>query len=174
MLDVPGLAAYAFAVPAIRNDDDLSALSAADRLRFERAYRALRTMRREHVSVEVATELADAEAADVEEFFGEALGWDAGRRVVRSDHRLPLPFNLPTQTGARLFWVSDPEIRSLLGGYDNAKDAALAGDERALRSFEGRSVVVGGERIPLITDVELLTELAQAGEIGFESIYELG
>jgi hypothetical protein len=160
-------------VPTIHNDEELDALPIEEQLRYERAVRAVRRMARDRIGSSWAAELEDADPDDIERFFAPALGWWRGERIVRSDHRVPLPYLVATPAGTRQVWVSDPGQRSLIGGWWQAAEQALGGDERALVKYEGSSVVVDGERIPLLTNLERLTELVHANEIGYEGIYEL-
>jgi hypothetical protein len=160
-------------VPTIHNDDELGALPIEEQLRYERALRAMRRMAGENVGPTWAAQLEGVDPGDIERFFAPALGWRRGERVVRSDHRVPLPYLVATPAGARQVWVSDPRQRSLIGGWWQAAERALGGDVRALAKYEGRFLVVDGERIPLLADLERLTELVHANEIGYEGIYEL-
>jgi hypothetical protein len=160
-------------VPTIHNDDELGALPMEEQLRYERALRALRRMAREHIGPGWAAQLEDADPDDVERFFAPALGLKRGERVVLSTHHVPLPYKIATPDGTRQVWIADPRQRSLIGGWWHAAERALGGDERALAKYEGSFLVVNGERIPLVTDLERLTELVHANEVGYEGIYEL-
>lgn len=86
------------------------------------------------------------------------------RRVDRKRRRM----KLPTRHGFEPITVRGSRLASLLGRYTSAVGHFLqTGDVDRLQEFEGRKL----NKHPLITDPEILTELAEAGELQLDELY---
>jgi hypothetical protein len=90
----------------------------------------------------------------------------------RSDGLLR-PVVIPTPEGTRLIGVRDLRQAVLLADYWNAVQKYLeTGDASALEEFQGKHVTDAvGRQIQLITDLDELNRLGNAGSLSFESLY---
>jgi hypothetical protein len=76
--------------------------------------------------------------------------------------------------GPILLDVRDPHDRSMVGAHWSAVGRYLeTGDDRALGRFSGQGVTVNTRFYPFITDPDTLLDLADAGVLTFNDIYEL-
>jgi hypothetical protein len=96
-----------------------------------------------------------------------------GRYVARPSDRLLRVLVIPAEDGLREVAVRGSWAASLVGDYSNAVQRYLSrGDSTALRTFAGTTVVdADGVSVPLLTDLDALTRLGNAGVLSFESIY---
>jgi len=137
-----------------------------------RVARALGLMRREGASA--------SKAAQREKMKLETFRKGAGRFLYRSGRGKPwkgrsedqLRFAMPvlTSRGPLDVIVSDSRERRLLHQYNLALRMFRAGEDGAeavLKAFEGKTV--GGHA--LVTDIERLIELEEAGQLDFEGFY---
>ena len=142
------------------------------RITDPRIARALGLMRREGVSA--------SEAAKLEKMKLETLRKGAGRFLyrsapgkplkARSEDQLRFSVTVLTNRGPLEVIASNSRERKLLHQYDSALRMFRAGADRAeaqLKEFEGKKV--GGHT--LITDIKLLIELEEAGQLDFENFY---
>lgn len=89
---------------------------------------------------------------------------------ARKDDHLRFLMPIPTRQGPEDVIVRNLGERKLLHQYDLAIRmfrGAEDGAEAALKQFEGKTV--GGHA--LITDIKLLIELEEAGQLDFENFY---
>lgn len=89
---------------------------------------------------------------------------------VRSEDQLRFAMTVLTSRGPIDVIVSNSRQRKLLNKYDLALRMLRAGEDRAeaaLKTLEGKKV--GGHT--LITDIKLLIELEEAGQLDFEGFY---
>jgi len=137
-----------------------------------RVARALGLMRRERASA--------SEAARREKMKLETFRKGAGRFLYRSgpgkpwkarnEDQLRFSMTVLTSRGPLDVIVSDLRERKLLHDYDSALRMFRAGEdgaEAALKEFEGKTV--GGQT--LVTDIKLLIELEEAGQLDYEGFY---
>jgi hypothetical protein len=137
-----------------------------------RVARALGLMRREGLS---ASEAARREGMKLETFRR-----GAGRTLYRSgpgkpwkvrpDDKLAFLVTIPEPLGPQTVVARNYRERKLAGAYLSALRMWRAGEkgsEAALKRFEGKTV--GGHT--LITDTKLLTQLEEAGQLDFDSLY---
>ena len=137
-----------------------------------RVARALGFMRRERVSA--------SEAARREKMKLETFRKGAGRFLYRSgpgkpwkarnEDQLRFSMTVLTSRGPLDVIVSDLRERKLLHDYDSALRMFRAGEDGAeapLKEFEGKTV--GGQT--LVTDIKLLIELEEAGQLDYEGFY---
>lgn len=80
---------------------------------------------------------------------------------------------VPTSKGLRGISVRDSRQASQIGRYWNAVARYLrTGDTSALRKFRGKHIVdATGARVLLLTDLDELDRLGNAGVLSFETIY---
>jgi hypothetical protein len=129
-------------------------------------------MRREGAS---ASEAAHREKMKLETFrkgagrflyrSGRGKPWKA-----RSEDQLRFSMTVLTSRGPLDVVVSNSRERKLLSQYNFALRMFRAGEDgadAALKAFEGKTV--GGHT--LITDIKLLIELEEAGQLDFEGFY---
>jgi len=137
-----------------------------------RVARALSLMRRQGVSA--------SEASRHERIKLNTLRKHAGRYLyrsgpgkpwkARSEDQLRFSMTVLTSRGPLDVIVSKSRERKLLSQYDFALRMFRAGEdgaEAALKAFEGKTV--GGHA--LVTDIERLIELEEAGQLDFEGFY---
>lgn len=92
----------------------------------------------------------------------EALPRDEVRRRMR----------VPTDQGVAVADIRSSRTASRLSKYWSAVDHYLrTGDQRRLRPFVGKRVRAGGHLFLFVTDPELLSRLAEVGEVRFEDLY---
>jgi hypothetical protein len=137
-----------------------------------RVARALGLMRREGVS---ASEAARREKMKLKTFrqragrylhrSGPGKPWKA-----RSEDQLSFSMTVLTRRGPAEVIVRNSRQRKLLHRYEFALRMFRAGEDgadAALKEFEGKTV--GGHK--LITDIKILIELEEAGQLDFDAFY---
>jgi hypothetical protein len=100
----------------------------------------------------------------------------SGGYVTRRSDRLPRVVRLPDVYGLRDEVLRNSKDATLVGEYWNAVHAYfVTGDTIRLNRFQGvRITTADGEKVSLLTDQELLDQMASAGVLSFESIYARG
>jgi len=80
---------------------------------------------------------------------------------------------VPTVDGTREVALRDSRQASILGRYWDAVQRYLqTGDASAIQKFQGKRITAGNRaRIPLLTDLDQLSRLGNAGVLSFESLY---
>ncbi len=129
-------------------------------------------MRRERVS---ASEAARRERMKLETFRKGARGYlyrlGPGKPwKARTEDQLRLSMTVLTRRGQVDVVVSNSRQRKLLSQYDNALRMFRAGEDgagAALKAFEGKKIAGHA----LVTDIKLLIELEEAGQLDFEGFY---
>lgn len=96
-----------------------------------------------------------------------------GRYAAKAYDHLLRVVNVISNGGLREVGTRDSRQASKAGKHSAAVHRYLEiGDDSAVALFEGTYVIdLDGERIPLLTDLEELDELGNAGVISFETIY---
>lgn len=136
---------------------------------YERALDAIGLMRRERLSLTAAAGRAGTRPAIVVKYAGAALEIKGGRYVATEYDTLPRRMNFLFEDGPRWVTVRDSRAASLMSEHATAVKRYLAdGDEDGLFALEGSSVLIGDERVELITDPATLDRLANAGELHYE------
>ncbi len=97
-----------------------------------------------------------------------------GRYVARPADRLLRVLVVPAEDGLREVAVRHSYGGAVVADYSNAVQRFLSrGDSTALRNFAGTSILdADGVSVPLLTDLDALTRLGNAGVLSFESIYK--
>jgi hypothetical protein len=136
-----------------------------------RALHALASMRRGE-SLSQAARAGHVKPATVKKYVGSQLRHDApGKRwkSTKSD-RLTAYLNVPTPLGPMTVPVRGSRERSRLARYNVALARwrwGQTGADAELATFEGQTV----SGYPLITDMNLLATLEDAGGLDFEELY---
>lgn len=138
----------------------------------ERVFRVLGRMRRDRVSLAVASRLEGIKQETVVRNARGALYRSGPGKPwkVRSEDRLSAAMTVLTRFGPTTVIVSSSRERQLLGDYDYALRRWRAGEygaAAALAPFRGKTV--GGHT--LITDTRLLNQLEEAGRLDFDTLY---
>jgi hypothetical protein len=158
---------------APRTLEQFSALSERDQERWIRVTHVPTIMRRDRVSLTKA-----AQQAGVDRRTALALGRSGFRKrsgrykPTRNDHILR-PVVIPTREGQRVIALRDWRKTVLLAEYWNAVQKYLeTGDASALEQFRGMHITDAvGTELPLLTDLDELNRLGNAGSLSFESLY---
>jgi hypothetical protein len=137
-----------------------------------RVFRVLRRMREEHESLSKAARLEGIKSRTFVRYARPVLrrsGPGKPWKAVPED-RLASVMNVLTEFGPTSEIVSSSRERKLLGAYNRAVRMFRAGEdgaEAALRLFRGKTVA--GRT--LITDINRLIELEEAGRLDFDDLY---
>lgn len=136
-----------------------------------RVARAMTEMRKGRSLTEAATQ-AGTTVRTVRKYAGHAL-----RRRARIYEALPKDevrrrMRVPTNQGVAVEDIHSSRTASRLSKYWGAVDHYLrTGDQRRLRPFVGKRIRAGGHLFLFVTDPELLSRLAEVGEVRFEDLY---
>jgi hypothetical protein len=137
-----------------------------------RVARALGLMRREGASASAAAREERIKLNTLRKHAGRYLYRSGPGKPwkARSEDQLRFSMTVLTSRGPLDVVVPNSRERKLLSQYDFALRMFRAGEDgadTALRAFEGKTV--GGHT--LITDIKLLIELEEAGQLDFEGFY---
>jgi len=139
-----------------------------------RALHVLARMRRESVSLAVASRLEHTKASTVLRYVGSALRQEraSGRfRVAKSDKFKRL-LQIPTADGYITVPVRDLKFARKLSSFANAVNYFLrTGHESQLRPFKGKSIRVRGRKVEFVTDPQILSDLADADALKLDQLY---
>jgi hypothetical protein len=133
---------------------------------------ALRLMRQEGASASGAARRATIKLETFRKGAGRFLYRSGPGKPwkARSEDQLRFSMTVLTSRGPLDVTVSDSRERKLLHDYNSALRMFRAGEDgadAALKAFEGKTV--GGQK--LVTDIGLLIELEEAGQLDFEGFY---
>jgi hypothetical protein len=96
----------------------------------------------------------------------------SGRYEAKASDRLARSLRFLTPEGQIAITVRSSRTASRIGEYWAAVDHYLrTGNTARLNEFANKSVRVGKDIFPFITEPRLLNRIASAGEVGFEDIY---
>lgn len=156
-----------------RTLEEFLALSERDQDRWIRTAHAVSKMRSDHLSLQKASREFGLDPRTVVRRGGSALRKRGRRYEPKRNDRLLRPLVIPTPQGNSLIGVRDYRQAVLLADYWNAVQRYLeTGDASALQRFQGKHVTDAvGRRIQLITDLDELNRLGNAGSLSFESLY---
>jgi hypothetical protein len=136
----------------------------------QRAILVLRRMRKTGASLASASRDEHIDPRTVRRYVGNELKQSSAGRPYRAAKHDRLSRNMlsPTEFGMEPITVRGSREASQLGKYLSAVGEYLrTGTSKALQKFKGKKI--GGQA--LITDLELLRTLAQAGALQLEDIY---
>ena len=141
----------------------------------ERALATLALMRREGLALKVAAKAERIDPRTVRRYVGSALRQKSpGERYRPAAYdRLPRTLHVVTSEGMQTVTVGSSRQASRLGEYWAAVHRYLeTGDSSRLQRFKGKHITgIRRARIPLLTDLEQLDRLGNAGVLSFESLY---
>jgi hypothetical protein len=135
---------------------------------------SLIALMREGFSLAAAMRQLGLTRAQVDAFGSSALRkLKNGRYVAKAHDRLLRVLRVVSNSGLREVGTRDSRQASKAGQHSSAVYRYFrTGDDSWLRQFEGEYVLdANGEKVPLLTDLEELDELGNAGVISFETIY---
>lgn len=140
----------------------------------DRALKALRRMRREHISLSKASREGHIKPATVLRYVGSAIRQDRPGGPFRATvgDRFRRDLQIPTTQEVIAVPVYGSKNASLIAKYSNAVAEYLRTGKRAkLDSFRGKTVKIDGKDIELITDPAMLLPLAEADLLHFDQLY---
>jgi hypothetical protein len=137
-----------------------------------RVARALRLMRREGLSASQAARQVRMKLQSFIRAAGNVLYRSGPGKAwkTRDNDKLRFLVNIPTSFGLQSVIARNYRERKLAGAYLSALRMWRAGEdgaEAALKAFQSKTV--GAHT--LITDANLLTQLEEAGQLDFDSLY---
>jgi len=96
-----------------------------------------------------------------------------GRYTAKTSDRLLRVLVIPTNKGSDEIAIRDSRQATLLAEYWIAVHRYLqTGDASSIEKFRGKSITeASGKRISLVTDLDELNRLGNAGAFSFESLY---
>ncbi len=150
------------------------ALPDHEREQFEQVARIVSRMRDDGVSLRRAARDANTSPKTVIRLAGSAVRkGKQGRYVAASRDRLLRVIVIPMDNGTREIATRDSRQATQVSRYYHALRRFLrTGDASALRTFEGQQITtLGNERVALVTDVDAVKRLGNAGVLSFESLY---
>lgn len=170
----PSWGAQQQAVQKVRNSGDVAGLRPDERKARGRALDALSKMRSDGLSLQAAAKASGTTVNAVKRHAGPALEkTSTGRVRAKPSDRLTRTLNFPTETGMIGLDVKDSRSAKRIAEYWNAvKRYTEHGDASGLRKFRGKSVRVNKRAYLFITDLDILDRLADAGELGFDDLYD--
>jgi len=159
----------------VRSAAETAKLRPSEREARGRALDALSKMRADGLSLQAAAKASGTTVNAVKRHAGSALErTDTGRVRAKKSDRLVRSLHFPTETGVIALDVKDSRSAKRISSYWNAVQRYLeTGDVSKLRPFRGKSVRLNKRAYPFITDTATLDRLADAGELGFDDLYEL-
>ncbi len=141
----------------------------------ERALATLARMRREKSSLSAAAKAEHTNPRTVKRYVGSALRREDPRRQYRATayDRITRELRIPTPEGVQTVVVRDSRQATKLAEYWVAVHRYLeTGDASALQKFRGKHITdASGRQVPLLTDLDELDGLGNAGVLSFESLY---
>jgi hypothetical protein len=143
-------------------------------VRWESVTRAVSHMRDKRLSLQRAADEAQLPPALLKRLAGSAIKKGAnGRYVATKYDRLLRVLLTPATDGMREVATRDSREASKLSRYSHALELLLHGkDAKAITAFESVRVrMADGSTISLLTNIEDIRRLANAGVLSFESIY---
>jgi hypothetical protein len=163
------------AAKAPRTAAAAATLRPAEREASRRALDAVSRMRTEGLSLKQAAAKSGTTVAAVKRYAAPALEkTPSGRYKATAYDRLYRRMEFLTPSGKIALEVRDSRSASRVAGYWNAVDHYLrTGDDRQLRRYRGKGIIVGKRFYPFVTDLPTLDRLAGAGEVRFEDLYAM-
>jgi hypothetical protein len=155
----------------VRNLKEYSALPHAEKLRREKALKALGLVRR-GLSLRSAAKQLETPPQSVVSIVGSALKKDRGRYVpTKGDRRLRVMV-IPTRQGPKEVAFYSFATAQKISRYDEAvKALSLRGDYGPIQRLKDTKIFANGEWIELLTDIDELERLDRSHALSFESIY---
>ena len=135
----------------------------------ELALATLSLMRREKLSLSEAAQRLGISPGLVQRYAGEGLRRGAsGNYYARPSDNIPRSLSFLTERGLITVEARNSKEATLVSKYMTAtKNYLMTGDESFLDRFRGKRF----GRHQFVTDPDILDELADAGELDFDSLY---
>jgi len=158
----------------VRTPEAAARLTPAEREARGDALHALSLMRHGR-SLSQAAKEAHTTPNAVQRYAGTALVKDArGQYVAKARDKLYRPMHFLTANGRITLDVRDSRTSSTVARYMNAVRVYInTGNDVRLRAFRGKSITVGGQKYAFVTDLDVLDELGDRGELAWEDLYDL-
>jgi len=141
----------------------------------ERALATLALMRHKGLALAMAAKAEQTSPRTVKRYVGSALRQEGpgGRYWPTASDRIRRTLHVLTSKGTQPVTVRSSRQASQVGAYWAAVQKYLeTGDASGVRQFESKYITdISGERIPLLTDLQELDRLGNAGNLSFETIY---
>lgn len=140
----------------------------------ERALATLGRMRRDGLSLSQAAKAEGIKSSTVRKYVGSALRREGkgGRFVATKGDSFKRFLHIPTPLGPTAIPIYGSKDASEVAEYLNAVAVYLrTGKLAQLKRFKGKSFGKGKQRIELITDPKMLSELAGADALHFDQLY---
>jgi hypothetical protein len=142
--------------------------------KWRRTTHVISKMRSEGASLSRASRQFGVNPSTVVRLAGSALRKRTnGRYATKASDRLLRVLAIPNSKGSEEIAVRDSRQATQLAEYWIALTRYLqTGDASAIEQFQGKSITdASGREIPLLTDLNELDRLGNAGEFSFESLY---
>ncbi len=150
-------------------------LSASEYESRKFALRAVSLMRTKNLSLTEASRQVGIDPATVKRYAGRGLDREGRRYTPKPFDRLSRTLRVLTPEGQISLPIADSRTASQIGRYWNAVEHYLAtGDTSQLERFRGKFFRVNKQAYPFIVDTDLLDDLAAAGELHFDDLYDDG
>jgi hypothetical protein len=135
----------------------------------ERAFHVVALMRREHLSLRGASDLARTDPRTVRRHAGRALRPKGRRWAATTYDRYPREMTVLTREGPTGFTIQDSRTASLVAEHANAVAAYIeTGDEAQLPRLRRSQIRIRGQPVRLETDPLRLEWLAAGSELHYE------
>jgi hypothetical protein len=150
-------------------------LSASEYESRKFALRAVSLMRTKNLSLTAASRQVGIDPATTKRYAGRALEREGRAYRPTPYDKLTRQLRVLTPEGQISLPIGDSRTASQISRYWNAVEHYLAtGDTSQLEKFRGKFFRVQKRAYPFIVDTHLLDELAAAGELHFEDLYDDG
>ncbi len=137
-----------------------------------RAVKAVRLVR-QGKSLTAAARTAHSDPRTVKKYARIALRRRDGTYTAVPVDQMRRPMRVLTPEGLQVVDVRSSRTASRIARYWGAVDHYLrTGDRRRLQPFVGRRFRAQGQLVAYVTDPHVLEQLANAGEVRFEDLYE--
>ncbi len=150
---------------------ELARLTLADEQARGNALHALSLMRMRGYSLARAARETDLRPEAVRGWVGRSLAKRGRRWVARTSDKLVRVMKVLTVRGEQAVPIYSSRTASTLGAYHAAVREALRGNVAALRPFRGKAIRSGKQAYPLLTRMDTLARLANAGALPEYEIY---
>lgn len=167
-----GFASRAARTKVVKAERSLASLTKSQRQARGRVLDAL-SLIREGVPINKAVERAGTTRSSLARYGGDAVRREGGRLVISDTDTLPRRMKVVTPDGVRFETLLSGRDARIVGQYSaDLKRYLLTGDASLLRKWQGVTVTARGKQVPLASDPADLQDLARAGELDFDDLYE--
>jgi hypothetical protein len=136
----------------------------------ERALATISLMRREHLSLKVATKVEGIRPSTVLRYAGSALRMSKGDYTAKALDRIPRSLRVVGPKGMQATTMQSSRSASQIGRYMNAVKAFVrTGNQADLKKFKGKQVP--GTKNKFVVSPSKLMRFADAGILDIEKLY---